>query len=188
MRPNLRPGDFRNMYRGSPWSLIQWLPNLLTVSRLVAALVFPWVSADGWLPLVALAATSDLLDGWLSRKWQATTTFGRLLDPIADKAFVLSAGSTLCLAQLCTLRELLGIAARDLLVLFLAGLSCCLRSSSAHELRPRWLGKLATAGQLIWLLALVTWQRRWPSLTWLVMALSLAAALDYTVLAIRRVR
>lgn len=176
------------MYHGSRWSVTQWLPNLLTISRLIAALVFPWVSADGWLPLVAFAAASDLLDGWLSRKWQATTAFGRLLDPVADKAFVLSAGVTLCMARLCTLGELLGIAARDLTVLLLMGLSWCLKSTSPHELRPRWLGKLATAGQLVWLLALVTWQQRWPSLTWLVTVLSIAAALDYTLLAVRRLR
>lgn len=174
------------MYHGSPRLIIQWLPNLLTVSRLVAALVFPWVPAEGWLSLVAFAATSDLLDGWLSRQWQTTTTFGRLLDPVADKVFVLSAGTTLCIAKLCTLGELLAITARDLTVLLLVCLSCCLRSSSSHELRPRWLGKLATAGQLIWLLALVIWLQRLPSLTWVVGALSLVAALDYTLLAIRR--
>lgn len=40
----------------------------------------------GWL--FAIAAITDFADGWLARKFNATTTFGRLVDPIADKALV----------------------------------------------------------------------------------------------------
>jgi len=76
---------------------MRWtLPNILTVLRLFAApgvavmfLYFarPW--AD-WLALVLFlgAALTDFLDGYLARAWKQESDFGRMLDPIADKAMV----------------------------------------------------------------------------------------------------
>src|SRR5581483_3223706 len=83
------------------------LPNSLTILRiffvplLVAALVQENVSVkvDGlvltneWLALgiFLAAAATDLLDGFLARRWRQVTTIGTLLDPIADKLLVSAA-------------------------------------------------------------------------------------------------
>ena len=84
------------------------LPNLLTGLRLVLAVfVFfalaaaagdvPWLNpgADlsGELDVAALAAllvaaVTDFFDGWLARRWHATSVWGAILDPIADKVLV----------------------------------------------------------------------------------------------------
>ena len=80
-------------------SMIWTIPNILTVLRLLAApgvavmfLYFtrPW--AD-WLALALFvtAALTDWLDGYLARAWKQETNFGRMLDPIADKAMVVIA-------------------------------------------------------------------------------------------------
>lgn len=79
---------------------MRWtLPNILTVLRLLAApavaIIFIAVQrpyAD-WiaLTLFVVAALTDFLDGYLARRWQQESNFGRMLDPIADKAMVVIA-------------------------------------------------------------------------------------------------
>src|SRR5947209_2395935 len=83
------------------------LPNFLTLLRiffvplLVAVLVqqdfrsdvaFLDSYKDFWaLTIFLAAATTDLLDGYLARRWRQTTTVGTLLDPIADKLLISAA-------------------------------------------------------------------------------------------------
>jgi len=86
------------------------LPNCITVSRLVfTAGVFLCLEAMGnprspdaalaWLAFVLflIAAFTDFLDGWLARRWNLVTAFGRVADPFADK--VLISGSLVTLLQ-----------------------------------------------------------------------------------------
>ena len=79
------------------------LPNLLTYARIAAVPVvvgcmyLQSVLGYGlWLRWVALAifiaaAITDWLDGYLARSWGQQSSFGRMLDPIADKAMVVIA-------------------------------------------------------------------------------------------------
>ena len=83
------------------------IPNVLTILRiffvplLVAALVEQDVGfrlgtftvTNEWLALAIFlsAAATDLLDGYLARRWKQVTTIGTLLDPIADKLLVSAA-------------------------------------------------------------------------------------------------
>ncbi|MFQ8431291.1 CDP-diacylglycerol--glycerol-3-phosphate 3-phosphatidyltransferase [Amaricoccus sp. W119] len=79
---------------------MRWtIPNILTVLRLVAApgvalafVFFDRPTAD-WIAisLFILAALTDYIDGRLARAWQQESNFGRMLDPIADKAMVIIA-------------------------------------------------------------------------------------------------
>ena len=91
------------------------IPNALTVMRLVfAAGVFfclslyaPTDAAPSvWLllglVLFVVAAATDFLDGHLARKWEATSAFGRVMDPFCDKVLVL--GSVILLGR-AELRE-----------------------------------------------------------------------------------
>ncbi len=75
------------------------LPNKLTVLRLILIPVFIAVFYITAIPynylisavVFALAAITDFLDGYIARKYNLVTNFGKFLDPIADKALVSSA-------------------------------------------------------------------------------------------------
>jgi CDP-diacylglycerol---glycerol-3-phosphate 3-phosphatidyltransferase len=72
------------------------LPNALTLSRLVIVPVFAVVLVTGEstasrvlaLVLFVLACATDLVDGWLARRWGQVTAFGVMVDPVADKALI----------------------------------------------------------------------------------------------------
>ena len=81
------------------------IPNALTIFRLVLSLVFfvmlalirfdhhdrPTLFFNLATMVYLVAAATDWLDGYLARKWQATSVFGRIVDPFVDKVLVLGA-------------------------------------------------------------------------------------------------
>ncbi|MFN3262373.1 MAG: CDP-diacylglycerol--glycerol-3-phosphate 3-phosphatidyltransferase [Pikeienuella sp.] len=79
------------------------IPNVLTIARVVAAplvalcflaMARPLADLVAFL-IFAVAGISDFLDGWLARRWGQVSAFGRMLDPIADKAMIAVTGAVL---------------------------------------------------------------------------------------------
>jgi CDP-diacylglycerol--glycerol-3-phosphate 3-phosphatidyltransferase len=160
---------------------LAFIPNALTASRLVLAVAFPWLPPEWRVAAIAIAAVSDFLDGWLARRLQAESTFGRMLDPIADKLFVLVLLGVLIAEHALSPWWALAVAVRDLVVL--AGVTAVAvrgRWADYRKMKPLWLGKVATTAQFVLLLVLVARGGAWLWLLLLTAALSLAAAVDYT--------
>lgn len=74
------------------------IPNALTVARIVAvplliAVFYLPAPAANWVAMAVFVAASvtDWVDGWLARRWEQQSDFGKVLDPIADKLLVASA-------------------------------------------------------------------------------------------------
>jgi cardiolipin synthase (CMP-forming) len=88
------------------------VPNLLSLARLLLVPVFAWLIVaqyDGLALLVlAFSGFSDWLDGFLARRWRQVSRVGQLLDPAADRLFILS--------------TLLGLAWRELIPWWLVAL------------------------------------------------------------------
>ncbi|KAJ6441688.1 CDP-alcohol phosphatidyltransferase [Purpureocillium lavendulum] len=79
---------------------IYTIPNFLTLTRLVAAPVIGYLvlqDAHAWaVGLFVYAGVTDLLDGWIARRWDRKTVVGTVIDPMADKALMTIL--TVCLA------------------------------------------------------------------------------------------
>ena len=131
------------------------VPNSLSFLRIGLALAFPLAPTTWRGGLVVAAGLSDLFDGRLSRALQGTTTFGQILDPLADKLFVGIVLVTLVLDRVLSPFELLLLGFRDLVVLA-GSIWSVVRHGwrSLRQMPPSLLGKLATAGQLGFLVLL----------------------------------
>ncbi|MBQ4052045.1 MAG: CDP-diacylglycerol--glycerol-3-phosphate 3-phosphatidyltransferase [Clostridia bacterium] len=123
------------------------LPNFLTILRLfmVPSFVFLYFFGEEgryWAALVfVLAALTDVLDGYLARKWNQITDFGKLADPVADKMMQLSAIGCLCFSGRVHFWVLVVFAVKELLQI-LGGLR--LLNIHKYVVYSKWTGKIAT--------------------------------------------
>jgi phosphatidylglycerophosphate synthase len=156
------------------------IPNTLTMSRLMLGLAFPWLPAISWLPALVWGTLSEFLDGFLARRMKVVSAFGQLMDPVADKIFVMASALTFLNAGLITLPQLLLVATRDLVVA-LASLILLLlgRSSAFRDMAPAALGKWATAFQFITLFSLPLLPQYRLYIIYLTGLISCLAAIDY---------
>ncbi|KAK0753426.1 CDP-alcohol phosphatidyltransferase-domain-containing protein [Schizothecium vesticola] len=95
MKSTMSPLDLRAISSSTPLRRrenIYTLPNLLTASRLVAAPFIGYAILHDQhalaLGLFAYAGLTDLLDGWIARRWNLGTVLGTIIDPLADKALM----------------------------------------------------------------------------------------------------
>ena len=128
-----------------------WLPNIITVARLIAVpiivgfiLVGDYVAAF-WA--FVLAGLSDALDGYLANRLKAVTEIGGYLDPLADK--VLLVGTYLTLGFLGHIPGWLVafVVLRDVLILSGSGLLLMITGSLRVE--PSLVGKINTCAQIL---------------------------------------
>lgn len=102
--------------------------------------------------LFAIAAITDAVDGWIARRWNSITTFGRLMDPVADKLLVGTAIALLWWTGLLPGWFALVVAVRESFVL--AASVWARARGHADELRPGLFGKAGNAVQML-LVALI---------------------------------
>ena len=122
------------------------LPNVLSFLRLIGVPLMLWLilgpQADGLAVLVlALGGFTDWLDGYLARRWHQTSRLGQLLDPIADRAYILAVLVGLSLRAIIPWWLLAILVGRELLMALLVPL---LRTRGFSALPVHFLGKAAT--------------------------------------------
>lgn len=124
------------------WSL----PNSLTVFRLLTIPIFVWLVLGehrnvAALGILVVAGATDFLDGWLARTTGNVTRIGELLDPIADRLFILTAAVTLYLNHSIPGWLAVIVLLRDALLWLLVPF---LRKRGIAALPVHYLGKAAT--------------------------------------------
>ena len=162
------------------------VPNLLTVIRillvpvLVVALLDKTDGGDLLAAIVfAIASMTDAIDGYLARARNSITTFGKLMDPIADKLLIV--GALITLVSLGRLQAWVAmvIIAREFAVTVLraaagAGQGLVISASA--------FGKLKTVFQVVMVMVLITVTRRtaWvDALVYVTVAVTVLSGADY---------
>ena len=103
------------------------IPNFITIARIFAVPVLVWLILDGLMAaafwVFVAAGVSDALDGFIAKRYDLTTKLGSYLDPVADKALLVSAFVTLGQAENELGKSLLYSALQ--LILFVWGAEQC---------------------------------------------------------------
>ena len=136
------------------------LPNVLTLLRILAVPVIV-VALLGETPngdalaagVFALAALTDGLDGYIARRRKQVTTFGKLMDPLADKLLVVAALISLVSLDRLAAWVAMVIIARELAVTGLRAVA----AEQGLVIAASWLGKVKTALQISAVFALIIW-------------------------------
>ena len=158
------------------------LPNIISLSRVVLALAFVLVS-EPWdrIALIAVAGLTDFMDGWLARHRKDESTAGALLDPLADRIFVLVAISTYLVEGMLTTGQYFIFLTRDIATAVGFLVAKIVPTLRPAVFRARLLGKVVTVLQLITLVVIVVL----PELTDVMIAtigiISAASIVDYTI-------
>ena len=158
------------------------VPNLLSASRFpLAAAFLATEQTPARVALIGAASLTDVLDGWLARRDQ-TTRLGALLDPIADKTFVLVAISAFLIAGELSTLDYFIILLRDFATAIGFIVAYMLSGLDPKNFKARMSGKVVTVLQLATVLALVLHAAFLRELIWLVGAASVWAIVDYTLM------
>ncbi|MBU2494858.1 MAG: CDP-diacylglycerol--glycerol-3-phosphate 3-phosphatidyltransferase [Bacteroidetes bacterium] len=121
------------------------LPNQLTVLRIILTpvFVFLFLMDDPVLKQISLgifiiAAITDWYDGWLARKFNYITAWGKFLDPLADKILTSAAFFAFVYLDVLSLWMVIVIVARDFLVTFLRMYADMKKKSFATSRLAKW--------------------------------------------------
>jgi cardiolipin synthase (CMP-forming) len=127
------------------------LPNFITIGRILLVPVTVWLIISGEYALAffafMVAGVSDGVDGFIARRYNQHTELGSYLDPIADKALLVSVYVTLGLQKDLPTWLVILVVTRDILIVGAVILSWVLGKKLA--VAPSMASKVNTAGQII---------------------------------------
>jgi cardiolipin synthase len=126
------------------------IPNLITIARLVLVpLVIVMIGQGRWLSafaLVVAAGASDAVDGYIAKRFDMRTELGAYLDPLADKALLVSIYVTLAVTGVLPGWLAVTVVSRDIMIVAAIILSRLMDRPVA--IRPLFVSKLNTAAQI----------------------------------------
>ncbi|MFH7319496.1 CDP-diacylglycerol--glycerol-3-phosphate 3-phosphatidyltransferase [Desulfurivibrio sp. D14AmB] len=127
------------------------IPNLITVIRILLVpvlAIFLLEEQYGYALLIfIIAGVSDGLDGFLARLLKQKTRLGAILDPLADKALLITSYIILAVVGVIPQWLTVLVVSRDLIIL--AGFGILMLNNSKLQIEPTYTSKLTTVFQLI---------------------------------------
>jgi cardiolipin synthase (CMP-forming) len=131
---------------GTPLSI----PNLITLGRILLVPIVVWAIWSGamWAAFVLFlaAGVSDAVDGYLAKRFHMTTVLGAYLDPLADKALIVSIYVTLGIIGLIPGWLVILVVSRDIMIVGAVMLSWLV--GSPVKVKPLLVSKLNTVAQI----------------------------------------
>jgi cardiolipin synthase len=126
---------------------VMTIPNALSIARLFGVPLFLWLvlgpQHDGWaLAVLAVSGFTDFLDGYFARRLHQSTRLGQILDPVADRLYILAVVVGLAIREIIPWWLAVALPLRDVLLI---GLLPFLRTRGYSALPVHFLGKAATA-------------------------------------------
>ncbi len=133
------------------------LPNKLTILRVILVPVFMAVLLLGWSRYIALAifliaCATDFMDGYIARKHNLVTDFGKFMDPLADKLLVTSAMLIFVQWGMLPAWVVMVVIAREFAV---SGLRM-IAASKGVVMAAGWSGKIKTGATMICIILMLT--------------------------------
>jgi cardiolipin synthase len=130
--------------------ILRSLPNLITLARLLLAplavlMIASQRFAEAFLIFV-VAGVSDGVDGYIARRFDLRTELGAYLDPLADKALLVSIYVTLAISGFLPAAIAILVVSRDLMILAAVMVSWLL--ANPVEIRPVLVSKINTTAQI----------------------------------------
>jgi len=164
------------------------IPNFITIGRLIIVpLVIMMIIQGNWqlaFGLFVVAGVSDGVDGFLARRFDMKSELGAYLDPVADKALLVSIYLTLAIVGILPPWLAILVVSRDIMIVSAVILSWVL--DNPLEIRPFLVSKLNTFAQIAFAAGLlaakafdVTLGLWFDMSVWAIAALTLASAGAY---------
>lgn len=153
--------------------MLSTLPNFLTLLRILAVPCFAIALIYGYAIeaciIFALAALTDLLDGFIARRFNQVSALGTILDPAADKLLMTSAFLLLAFPKVPVVVAIpvwvaILAVSRDVLIALTALLAY--DRLGKERFQPSWLGKMTTTVEML-AISLALLINAWPILTFL---------------------
>ena len=155
------------------------IPNLITLARILSVPVMVWSIMNGWMLAAFLlflaAGVSDAIDGYLAKRFGMTSELGAYLDPLADKALIVSIYVTLGVSGEIPRWLVILVVSRDIMIVGAVLLAWLV--GKPLPMKPLLVSKLNTAAQLVFAcVVLATLGLRFEA-NWLVAAAMAAVTL-----------
>ena len=127
------------------------IPNLITLGRILLVPLVVWAIASNLMAvafvLFVVAGLSDAVDGFLAKRFNMTTDLGRYLDPLADKALIVSIYLALGINGTIPRWLVILVVSRDILIV--GGIMLAWLMGDPLKIKPLWVSKLNTAAQIV---------------------------------------
>ncbi|MEA2993110.1 MAG: hypothetical protein QOD40_2030 [Alphaproteobacteria bacterium] len=133
------------------WGRFLSIPNLITLARILLVPVLVWAITSGEMQLAFLlflaAGVSDAIDGFLAKRFGMASELGAYLDPLADKALIVSIYVSLGFAGAVPPWLVILVVSRDMMIVAAVMLSWLV--GRPVEIKPLLVSKLNTVAQII---------------------------------------